>query len=182
MIDCISNEGIMRPFLFIVMGVSGSGKSTIAHQLAKLNSFHYVEADDYHTEQAKQKMAKGIALDDNDRLPWIDSMCITLETLVESKTNCFVAYSGLKKHHRDRFRRLGYQTSYIHLVAGRDKLASNIKNRGKHFFNAKLLDSQLAAMQSTQEEKDVFKLNLRESIEATLVDAQSIVLNAMNKK
>ena len=58
--------------LIIVMGVSGSGKSTVARELAAKLSYEFVEADDFHSEQAKQRMSKGLPLTDDMRLPWVN--------------------------------------------------------------------------------------------------------------
>ena len=179
MIDCIKRHQESKPLLFIIMGVSGSGKSTIAFELAKLNSFHFLEADDYHSATAKQKMQNGQALTDEDRRPWIKSMCITLETLAKSKIDCCLAYSGLRKDHRQEFRRLGYQVTFIHLSGTIEQLERNLKQRESHFFDSGLLSSQFDAMQAPEHESDIVTVDIKDSVDETVMLAQAIVLESM---
>ncbi len=180
MIENISRSDTDLPLLFIVMGVSGSGKSTIAHRLARLNSFHFLEADDYHSETAKLKMRNGEALSDDDRTPWINSLCISLEILAKSNIHCCLAYSGLRREHRQQFRSLGYRVTFIHLSGTLEQLQKNLENRRSHFFQPSLLNSQFEAMQQPESEADVFTIEIMDGIDETVMSAQKIVLENMS--
>ena len=96
----------MQPKLVIVMGVSGCGKSTVGKQLALDLGYTFIEADDFHSVAAKQQMANGIPLTDVMREPWLKRLCQHLdqEVLVDS----VLAYSGLRRRHRQLFRELGF--------------------------------------------------------------------------
>ena len=99
--------------LIIVMGVSGTGKSTIAQEIAKRLGYAYVEADDFHTINAKYLMAKNIPLTDVIREPWLARISKEITSLYFMKKHVVLAYSGLKALHRDKFRQLNYKTNFI---------------------------------------------------------------------
>ena len=80
----------------IVMGVAGSGKSTIASSLARYLGWRFVEGDDIHPQENVAKMSKGIALDDNDRAGWLLSIRQAMDTAAAEGVNCVVACSALK--------------------------------------------------------------------------------------
>ncbi len=134
--------------LIIVMGVSGTGKSTIAKSLAQKLNYHYLEADDFHTEQAKKSMMANIPLTDELRAPWIDALINALTILYQEGKQVVMAYSGLKYKHRQRFRELNYACHYFHLQAEQSVIAQRLNGREGHFFQAELLKSQFLAMET----------------------------------
>ena len=142
--------------LFIVMGVSGSGKSTVAKQLAKDYSWVFVDADDFHSEQAKKMMVANLPLTDEMRLPWIVAIVAHLSLLFKQGKSVSLAYSGLKKQHRNIFRTLSYSCHFFYLKGDKKILKERMNKRKNHFFSAELLNSQLEAMQPPDDdEKEV---------------------------
>ena len=156
--------------LIIVMGVSGSGKTTVAKQLAEQLCWHYMEADDYHTEDAKRMMAAGTPLTDDIRAPWIQAMYDQLIQYSENNINTVLSYSGLKKRHRDIFRKLPVHLQIIHLVGDKHLVQQRMDERKGHFMTSDMLNSQFEALESTKLEADVIHIRLDQSTEQQLVE------------
>jgi gluconokinase len=122
--------------LIIVMGVAGCGKSTVAIDVAHHHNLEFVEADDYHSDEARAKMAKGIPLTDADREPWIQAICALVKTIADQGSSAILACSALRKAHRDRFRAIGIPTVFLFLDGSEGLLQSRLENREGHFFPA----------------------------------------------
>lgn len=150
-----------RPQLIIVMGVSGCGKSTVATQLANQWDYKMLDADDFHTLEAKEKMAKLLPLTDIDRAPWIKRM-LNFISVHAKEQGIILAYSGLKKVHRQQFRRLGLTCRYVFLHGDKATIASRVSDREGHFFPAGMINSQFEALELPQkDENDVLQFNLK---------------------
>lgn len=165
------------PILIIIMGVSGCGKSTVAQQLSKLNVYEFMEADEFHSASAISKMSNGIPLDNDDRIPWIESMCLHLRKRASNRINCCLAYSGLKRAHRERFTQLGFKTIFMQLCASKEVILKQLENRNEHFMGSELLDSQFKDLETEADGEIIFKVEIQSSIEATVMSAQQLLLN-----
>ena len=154
--------------LIIIMGVSGSGKTTLAKKLAEQLCWHYMEADDYHTEDAKRMMAAGTPLTDDIREPWIQAMYDQLTRYSENNINTVLSYSGLKKKHRDVFRKLPAHLQIIHLAGDKHLIQQRMDSRKGHFMASHMLKSQFDALESTELETDVLHINIAQSTEQQL--------------
>lgn len=141
------------------MGVSGSGKSTIARALADSCNLEFVEADDFHSMQAREMMSNGIALNDDIRRPWVDEICAFVSNLVAKNTSVVIAYSGLKAYHRDIFRQIDAQVQFVYLKLPQKIIEKRLSMRKQHFFNPKLVRDQFMQMQEPVNEADVFFIN-----------------------
>ena len=147
--------------LFIVMGVSGTGKSTLAKQMADEFGHVFVDADDFHSEQAKKYMADNQPLTDEMRLPWLSSILKHLQSLYHQEQSVVLAYSGLKSAHRELFRNVGFICHFFCLIGDKAIISKRITQRQGHFFSPALLDSQFAAMEFPQhDEVDVNIINI----------------------
>lgn len=155
------------PVLVVVMGVSGCGKSTLAAGLAAAFGFRLLEADDFHPPANKARMARGEPLTDAMREPWIAAMCDALRERRRRGESCVLAYSGLRRAHRQRFRELGYPTLFIHLAGDRELIRSRMRTRIGHFAPASLLDSQLEALETPTGEPDIIVVDVAQSIDRT---------------
>lgn len=160
-----------QPYLIISMGVSGSGKSTLAELLAEKFDLPFLEADDFHSEENKAHMAAGKPLTDEMREPWIANICNTIKT--EGKS-CVLAYSGLRRAHRQKFRELGFRTLFIKLDGSKELIAERMSERAGHFMPVSLLDSQFAAMEPPQDEPDMVVVSIDASIPAIVEQATKI--------
>lgn len=153
------------PVLIISMGVSGCGKSTLAKNLADELGFTFLEADDFHSEANRNHMASGKPLDDVMREPWIQSLCDHLTHCRATGESCVLAYSGLRRAHRQRFRELGYPTLYLHLTGPKELIRNRMAARAGHFImDAGLLDSQYEALEAAVNEPDIVEINIGRSI------------------
>ena len=162
-----------QPYLIISMGVSGSGKSTVAEMLAQKFDLPFLEADDFHSAENKAHMAAGKALTDEMREPWIASLC---EKIKNDGKSCVLAYSGLRRAHRQRFRELGFSTLFLYLNGSKELIAQRMSERAGHFMPTSLLDSQFASMDAPLEEPDMVTV----SIDATvpeIVASATLVTN-----
>lgn len=139
--------------LIVITGVSGSGKSTLAKSVASQLGYVYMEADEFHTRLAREKMARGEALTDRDREPWLARMKAHLLMLEANQQNVVLAYSGLKQAHRAQLSQLPYKLAFFHLSISKQALKARLENRTNHFFDKGLLESQLASFEPYKEQE-----------------------------
>jgi len=144
--------------LIIVMGVSGSGKSSVAKQVAEQHNFLFVEADDFHSTEAKAWMASGKPLTNEMREPWIMNIHGYLTQQLNNHVSCVLSYSGLVKLHRDKFRTLHANIQFILLEGSETLIAERLSKRVDHFFDASLLRSQFEALESPQPDETDIKI------------------------
>jgi len=161
------NQTIKQPHLFIVMGVSGTGKSTVAQTIANSLGYMMMEADDFHTSAARYKMSNNQPLDDDDRKPWIDTMLRYLKQQAFAGQSVVLAYSGLRKAHRAQFRSLPFHCHIVYLAGEKGMLSDRLALRESHFFGGELLDSQFDALDVPQfDETDVTIVQINQSVDA----------------
>lgn len=146
--------------LYIVMGVSGCGKSTIAAKLAAYWDAQMLDGDNFHSSEAKACMQKNKPLTDEQRLPWVERMGHYISQQADEQI-IVLAFSGLKRAHRDLFRRLDLDCHFIFLTGSYKLIAKRLDNRGDHFFSSALLESQFDALELPDgNEVDVATFNI----------------------
>ena len=134
-----------QPPQIVVMGVSGSGKSTVGARLAQTLGLPFLDADDLHPITNVDKMSAGIPLTDDDRWPWLATVGQAMAAA--SATGIVVACSALKRSYRDAIRAAAPHTLVVHLDGSRDVLVARLAGRENHFMPPALLDSQLEALE-----------------------------------
>lgn len=136
------------PNIFIIMGVTGSGKTTIGEALAHYLQATFADADDYHPAANKAKMAAGIPLTDADRAPWLAALHGVLEGWAKAAQPGVMACSALKESYRQTLTEgLGTKIAFIWLDAPKTLLQDRLAHRHHEFMNPALLDSQLATLE-----------------------------------
>lgn len=161
--------------LIIVMGVSASGKSTIAHAIARHYNYCYLDADDFHSNENKRHMESGRPLTDEMRLPWVTSIRNRLQKAKNERAHCTLAFSGLRKQHRDELRKAGLNTIFIFLNGTKQLIQERINSRRDHFMSPNLVDSQFNALEDPSSEIDVFPVEAYRPLEQVISDVISIV-------
>jgi len=128
----------------VVMGVSGSGKSTVGAALAGRLRVPYEDADDLHPTANVEKMTRGEPLDDHDRWPWLERVG---EWLAAHERGGVIACSALKRTYRDQLRHHCPSVEFLHLEGGRDLIEGRQSSRPGHFMPSSLLTSQLETLE-----------------------------------
>lgn len=136
------------PQTLVLTGVSGAGKSTVGRALADRVGAVLLDADDFHDEASRRKMASGTPLGDEDRDPWITRLAEELGRRAEAGQRVVLACSALRRRHRTQLVEAAPDVSIVHLEVGREELARRLAHRaGQHFMPAELLESQLASLE-----------------------------------
>ena len=134
--------------LIVVMGVAGSGKTTLASQLAERLGVPFVEGDSLHPPVNVRKMASGVPLTDEDRWPWLEAIGERMEAERSTGHGVVVACSALKRAYRDCLRgKVHGKIHFVLLDGSRQLISDRMKQRKGHFMPAKLLDSQFATLE-----------------------------------
>lgn len=144
----------------VIMGVAGSGKSTVGKLLAQQLGWRFVEGDDYHSPQAKQMMASGIPLADNLRESWVQALCKELSFCKAENRPCVLSYSGLIARHRQQIRCSADNARFFYLQGDVTLLAQRLAQRQNHFMPPTMLQSQLQTMQNCNDENDITILDI----------------------
>jgi carbohydrate kinase (thermoresistant glucokinase family) len=139
----------------VIMGVSGSGKSTVGFRLAGKLRVLYIDGDALHPAQNKRKMAAGVPLTDEDRAPWLDAIGAVL-----AQGPVVVACSALRRSYRDRLRTFAPALRLIYLYGSPALLAERVAGRSHAFMPPKLLDSQLATLEAPGADERAFAVDV----------------------
>lgn len=131
------------------MGVSGSGKTTIAQQLAKSLNWEFRDADDFHSTANIEKMRSGIPLTDADRMPWLQTLQAVIKVWLKENKNAILACSALKASYR-QILLIDNQIQLVYLKGCYELIEKRLQGRQNHFMTEKLLQSQF----NTLEEPD----------------------------
>ena len=149
-----------RVSVVVVMGVSGSGKTTLARALADAWPATFLDADDFHSAAAKARMASGQPLTDRMRAPWVRRIAADLQRRVAGNERVVLAFSGLRRRHRDRLRASGLPLRFLFLQGDRALVAARVLGRRDHYMPVALVDSQFAALEDPRNEVDVFPIRM----------------------
>ncbi|HVI90028.1 MAG TPA: gluconokinase [Dongiaceae bacterium] len=148
-----SKSPLSKPHIFILMGVSGCGKSTIAHLLANELGWPMLEGDEFHSLGNIAKMRAGIPLTDADRQPWLDAIAERLAAWHATGTSGLVTCSALKRHYRARLVANCPEARFIYLKGAPDLIQERLVKRLGHFMPTNLLASQFAALEEPRPEE-----------------------------
>jgi len=149
--------------VIVVMGVSGSGKSTVGAALAQRLRVPFADADDFHPAANIAKMSAGHALDDHDRHPWLEAIGAWL---AEHPDGAVMSCSALKRRYRDQLRHHLRAIEFVHLHGSREVIARRQASRPGHFMPASLLSSQFATLEPLAPDEHGLVIDVDQDIDA----------------
>ena len=152
------------PRAIVVMGVAGSGKTTVAARLAGRLGASFAEGDDFHSPANVAKMAAGHPLDDEDRRPWLRGIRDWFAKELNEGRSAVVPCSALRRGYRELLETAGSDgtgtVQFVHLTGSYDLLRERIQGRAGHFMKPEMLDSQLTALEPLQDDEPGFAVDI----------------------
>lgn len=152
--------------LVVVMGVTGSGKSTVGEALAQRLGVPYADADDFHGVENVAKMRSGVPLDDADREPWLRAVGRWLGERQDGVVTC----SALKRAYRDILREEAPDVTFLHLHGDKETVRQRVAGRAGHFMPESLVQSQFDALEPLQADERGIVVDLARDVD-DIVDA-----------
>ncbi len=156
------------PRRIVLMGVAGSGKSTVGEALARQTGATYRDGDDLHPAANIAKMSRGEPLTDEDRWPWLT---LVGQALAEAPTPLIIGCSALKRSYRDHIRSTaGGPVVFVHLSGSRKVIEGRMGARTGHFMPTSLLDSQFATLEPPQADEHAVTVDIDQPLDALVAD------------
>jgi gluconokinase len=150
----------MNPGVIVVMGVAGSGKSTIAADLARRLGWRFAEGDAFHPPANVAKMREGVALGDADRWPWLDAIAAWIADTRAPGERCVVACSALKRTYRERLAAGRDDVRFVYLQGAYDLVARRMAARSGHYMPLALLRSQFDTLEEPGSDENPVVLSI----------------------
>ena len=158
--------------VIVVMGVSGSGKSVVASEVARKLGGAMLDGDYLHPRANIMKMSSGQSLNDEDRAPWLTALNDAAFAMQRTNAISFIVCSALKRRYRDRLREGNPSLRFVYLKGGYDLIESRMKARGNHFFKPQMLVTQFDALEEPgDDETDVWSVPIDQPLEGVVSDA-----------
>jgi len=140
--------------ILLIMGVAGSGKSTVGSQLAAQLGWTFLDADDFHSSENKARMRRGIHLTEDDRIPWLEAIHAELVRLASQKQNAVLACSSLRKSYREILA-AGLDLRVVYLKGSYEVIRQRIQERHAHFAGTSILADQFAVLEEPADALDL---------------------------
>ncbi|MEU2004249.1 gluconokinase [Rhodococcus sp. NPDC019627] len=144
--------------VLVLMGVSGSGKSTVAGIIAGAMGWDLQEGDALHPQANVAKMASGQPLTDEDRWPWLDLIAAWIKDHTDKRLPGIITCSALKRSYRDVLR--GDQVVFVHLAGSREQIGQRLTTRLDHFMPASLLDTQISTLEPIEPDENAIVVDV----------------------
>jgi carbohydrate kinase (thermoresistant glucokinase family) len=154
---------VMNPTPIVVMGVEGSGKSTVGLALSERLGYEFIDADGLHPLANKEKMASGEPLNDEDRLPWLRAVGSRIAEISAFGDSSVTACSALKRAYRDLLRQYAPNLFFAFLDGPLDVVRARVEQRHHEFMPAALLESQFATLEPLAPDERGVRIDLRMS-------------------
>lgn len=147
----------------VVMGVSGSGKTTVARGIAEATGYEFAEADEFHPPENIARMERGVPLTDEDRWPWLTALAQWMEARSAAGVSTIITCSALKRTYRDVLRDGPPSVTFVHLDGPAEVIRERMAGREGHFMPTSLLQSQIDTLEPLDEDEAGVVLDLRRS-------------------
>lgn len=136
--------------IVIVMGVVGSGKTTVGRLLADQLGWGFADADDFHPRSNVEKIRRGIGLNDHDRQPWLQALHEAIARWIGERKNVVLACSALKRGYRGELE-VGSEVRFVYLKGSAELIAERLRSRKGHYADAQILASQFADLEEPED-------------------------------
>jgi gluconokinase len=167
--------------VIVIMGVAGSGKSTVGGVLARRLGWPLRDADDFHPPGNREKMRRGIPLDDNDRRPWLEAVRASIIQSLSNKENAIYACSALKQAYRRLLAADADDVKFVYLKGPPGLIEERLANRKGHFFDPALLQTQFNDLEEPRGVLEVDILSPPEAIADSIIVALRLQQQAANR-
>ena len=164
----------MKTRFFIVMGVSGCGKSSVGKALAERLGWDFYDADDFHPPENVAKMVNGIPLDDSDRAPWLATLHDLISSSLKADQPGVLACSALKERYRQQLLKDNDDVQFVYLKGSYDLIWSRMSKRQDHYMKPQMLKSQFEAL---EEPTNALIMDISKSVDEIVGD----ILKSMKK-
>lgn len=149
--------------VIVLMGVSGSGKTSVGIRLAEVLGWHFIDGDDFLSAESIAKMSRGTPLDDDDRASWLSNLQYLIAEYLEENTSLILASSALKQKYRDQLSQANPDVIFIHLKGSYELIFKRMQKRKNHFMTERMLQSQFDTL---EEPIDAVVVNIDQDFEA----------------
>lgn len=158
-----------RRLAVVVMGVSGSGKSTVAAGIAETLGLHFIDGDGLHPAENVARMRAGMPLRDEDRWPWLDRIGACLADAAQWPDGVAIACSALKRTYRDRIRAAASGVRFVFLDGPAGLIGARMAGRVGHYMPAALLESQMQTLEPPGvDEPDTLRVSIELPVDAVV--------------
>ncbi|MFV0576433.1 MAG: gluconokinase [Vibrio sp.] len=147
--------------VFLIMGVSSTGKSSVGQAFANVMNSKFIDGDDLHPKANILKMSSGMALDDNDRAPWLERIRDAVFSIEQKSETAVIVCSALKRKYRDQIRDGNQNITFLHLYGDFELVKGRMQDRRGHFMPLSLLQNQFDTLEvPTLDEPDVIEISI----------------------
>jgi len=169
----VAAQRITLPVVLVLMGVSGSGKTTVARLIADRLHWAFEEGDALHPPANVAKMAAGHALDDDDRAPWLAKVADWVDARLDAGESGVITCSALKRKYRALIDRRGERVEFVYLHGSRELIASRLAARQGHFMPSSLLASQFETLEEPAADEPVIRVAIGATPDAIADDVMA---------
>ena len=166
----MADEFRKPPCALIVMGVSGSGKSTVAERLAARLNWIFEDGDKFHPKSNVEKMSAGHPLTDEDRRPWLQAIANEIDRICKAGEHAVIACSALKRAYRDILVHGRDDVRFVYLIGTQELIAGRLSLRNDHFMPPGLLASQFKTLEPPGADENPITVSIDASVEAIIDD------------